>query len=95
MQTRFATNSDGNMHDIYDSANYVQLTHPGGFLSVDFPANVSFCLNTDGIQLFNSSAIHFWPIWLTINELPQVMRCACINTVSALLAPFMYTGIQK
>ena len=78
MQTRFDINSDGNIHDIYDGLNYVQHTCPGGFLSRDFPANVSFCLNTDGIQLFKSSAIHFWPIWLTINELPQVMRCMTV-----------------
>ena len=62
------------MSDVYDGVEYKKLSVPGGFLSCEFPANVSFCMNTDGVALFKSSQTEIWPLWLVINELPANMR---------------------
>ena len=70
LQLRFK--HDGRLIDIYGGAEYKKLMEPGQFLS--HAENVSFCLNTDGIQVFKSSNTEIWPIWLQINELPPAMR---------------------
>ena len=35
---------------------------------------VTLTFNTDGIQVFHSSGYSFWPLYLTINELPFHLR---------------------
>jgi len=35
---------------------------------------VTFTLNTDGIPVFKSSGYSFWPLYLTLNELPYKLR---------------------
>ena len=37
---------------------------------------VTLSLNTDGIPVFRSSGQSFWPIYLSINELPYKLRYA-------------------
>lgn len=36
--------------------------------------NLTLTVNTDGVQLFKSSTVSMWPIWILINELPVIMR---------------------
>lgn len=35
---------------------------------------ISFTFNTDGIPVFKSSKSSFWPLFLTVNELPYRIR---------------------
>lgn len=75
IQSRFNQNrTNDTLSDVYDGEEYKKLSAPGGFLSSEFPANVSFCMNTDGVALFKSSQTEIWPLWLVINELPANMR---------------------
>lgn len=36
--------------------------------------NLTLVMNTDGVQLFKSSTVSMWPIWIMINELPVTLR---------------------
>lgn len=36
--------------------------------------NLTLSVNTDGVQLFKSSTVSMWPIWIIINELPISLR---------------------
>ncbi len=61
--------------DIHDGLEYQQCSRPGGFLcKYSNPANVSFTLNTDGVALFKSSSTDIWPVFLSVNELPPLLR---------------------
>ena len=35
---------------------------------------ITLMCNTDGVQIYKSSKLSIWPIWLVINELPPSMR---------------------
>ena len=59
---------------MYDGEQYTKHTEPVGFLSSDFPDNVSLSINTDGVAVFKSSKSEVWPIWIAINELPPKQR---------------------
>ena len=62
------------IHDIYHGLDYKNFLHPGGFLGSQ-PYNISFTLNTDGVNKYSSStAGHLWPVYLMINELPKEHR---------------------
>lgn len=54
--------------DIHDGRKYKELK--------DFTSqgNLTLVVNTDGIQLFKSSTVSMWPIWILINELPVSLR---------------------
>lgn len=52
-----------------------------GFLTN--PSNISFSWYTDGVPVFKSSKVSFWPLFLTINELPFHMRQKKENTILA------------
>jgi len=43
-----------------------------GFLTD--PMNISLTLNTDGVQISNSSDATLWPVYMAINELPPHLR---------------------
>ena len=60
--------------DIYDGSVYKSFSIPGGPLSTEFPLNVSFTWNTDGVPIFKSSKFSIWPFYLAINELPYKHR---------------------
>ena len=84
------------IEDIYDGHIYKQLSQPGGPLSEDYPFNVSFTINTDGIPVFKSSKMSLWPVFLMINELPFKHRKKRANMLLAGLwfgetKPFMAT----
>ena len=70
LQERFTRRGDSDsIRDIFDGTEYKNhldfLSHPG---------NISLTLNTDGINVFRSSCVSLWPIWLVINELPPSTR---------------------
>ena len=69
---RFDRRPDGVICDIYDGEAYEQHMQDGGFLSV--PTNISFTINTDRAQVFHSSNVSLWPVYLVINELPVNLR---------------------
>ena len=84
LQSRFGRKESPDLRDVLDGKEYKKHEE---FLSE--PGNVSLLLNTDGVNLFKSSNISLWPIWLVINELPPHVRyvcmysklCACKNTL--------------
>ena len=51
--------------DIHDGRHYKKFASEG---------NLTLLANTDGMQLFKSSPVAMWPMWVTINELPIKMR---------------------
>lgn len=78
IQSRFTRSTkDSTISDIYDGIAYtLHSQQPGGFLSREYPANLSFTLSTDGVKVFKSSISEVWPVWLVVNELPPCMRSA-------------------
>ena len=42
-------------------------------------ANLSVTLNTDGTDVFRSSTASLYPVWMTINELPPLVRYTSRN----------------
>jgi len=62
------------LQDIYDGSLYKEhISQEDSFLRC--PWNISFTLNTDGVNVFSSSKKgHFWPVYLAINELPIEQR---------------------
>lgn len=66
--------------DIYDGAKYKELHD---FVSPK--PSVTLVLNTDSVQLFKSSTVSLWPVWLAICELPRALRFSKKNTVLAAL----------
>ena len=67
----YAKNTESNYCDIYDGANYKNVFE-NGFLKD--PNSVSFSLNTDGVQIFKSSSLSMWPVFMIINEIPPSER---------------------
>ena len=73
LQRRFGRDDNDTIRDIFDGQEYKKLVY-SGFLSQANRANVSFTLNTDGVDVYRSSKYSIWPIWLQINELPPAQR---------------------
>ena len=63
---------EGYISDVYDGKAYQIHIAEGGFLSNTM--NISLLLNTDGVQVFKSSNLSLWPVYLVINELPPHLR---------------------
>ena len=73
-----------NIYDIYDGADYRTFTEPGSFLHNNY--NISFTLNTDGVNKYKSSnAGNIWPVYLVINELPKEHRINNDYMITALI----------
>ena len=68
--------------DIMDGSSYRALMVDGGFLDKTSP-NLTAVFNTDGVNLFSSSKIDLWPIFLAINELSPPKRFARENIILA------------
>lgn len=66
------------MCDVYDGSNYKN-AFDRGFLSD--PNTVSFSINTDGVQIFKSSTVSMWPVFMTMNELPLSERVLKENII--------------
>ena len=74
LQTRSCTSiADTVMEDIHQGKKYKELEE---FTSC---GNLTLLVNTDGVQLFRSSTVSMWPVWLAINELPISMRYIYIS----------------
>lgn len=58
--------------DLVDGSEYKKLKADNQFLSCT--NNLSLAFFTDGVALFKSSGISFWPVYLLINELPRKQR---------------------
>ena len=70
LQQRFSRVSSG-LEDVLDGKEYQRHLE---FLSEK--ANLSVTMNTDGTDVFRSSTASLYPIWVTINELPPLVRLA-------------------
>ena len=64
---------ENSIEDIYDCGIYRSLSDQGGPLSDNFPYNISFTINTDGVPVFKSSKMSIWPIYLMITPAAEVM----------------------
>lgn len=64
--------------DITDGKAYQEMLCDDGFLSKNFK-NLTAIFNTDGVNLYSSSKIELWPIFLAINELSPAIRFARDN----------------
>lgn len=70
--------------DITDGEAYQDLMSEGGFLDPTANSvNLTAMFNTDGVNLYSSSKIELWPIFLAINELSPVQRFARDNMILA------------
>ena len=63
-----ASTVEGNMGDISGGKKYEEMKE---FVK---NGNLTMVANTDGVQLFKSSSVSLWPVWIVINELPMGMR---------------------
>lgn len=57
--------------DIRDGKLYKSLVESG---HIRVGSTITLTFNTDGIPVFKSSKSSFWPIFLTVNELPYKIR---------------------
>lgn len=60
--------TSSSVRDLHDGRKYRELE---AFTS---KGNLTLTVNTDGVQLFKSSTVSMWPIWVIINELPVTLR---------------------
>lgn len=67
----YKNNDEKSVKDVYDGTNYKEAFRKG-FL--EDPNSISFSLNTDGVQIFRSSTVSMWPVYMLINELPVSER---------------------
>ena len=69
LQARKQANTAGsNISDISGGIRYREMQQ---FVNY---GNLTMVANTDGVQLFKSSSVSMWPVWIVINELPVGMR---------------------
>lgn len=59
--------------DVYDGHVYQELYNAG---SLNNENNISFAMSTDDVQIFKSSKVSMWPVYMLINELPLSQRKA-------------------
>lgn len=74
-----AGNSHGILSDITDGRAYRELLSEGQFLSE--PNNITVVMNTDGVNLYSSSKVELWPIFLALNEMSPATRFARDNMI--------------
>ena len=72
LQLQHSNINPGEIKDIHQGEKYREV---GSFLSQ--PGNLTLLMNTDGVQIFKSSSVSLWPIWVVINELPPSLRYIC------------------
>ena len=69
--------------DITDGSLYKELLEDQNFLGGQNNTNLTVIFNTDGINLYSSSKVELWPIFLAINELSPKLRFARENVLLA------------
>ncbi|KAK3928208.1 Phenylalanine--tRNA ligase beta subunit [Frankliniella fusca] len=72
------------MEDIYDGSEYKKHCQPGNILS--FSENFSYNFFTDGVPVGNSGK-SIWPIYISINELPENLRSKYIILAGLYIGP--------
>ena len=65
------------LHDIVNGECYQQMLQSDNFSKSPF--NITFTMNSDGFQIFFSLKMNCWPVFLTTNELPAMMRLEFIH----------------
>ena len=84
IQKRFKRKQTAGVYsDIMDGKLYRKLSQNNGPLSSEYPYNISFTWNTDGVPVFKSSNFSLWPFFLSINELPYKERIKKENMIFA------------
>ena len=73
----FGKSHDKQLTDIICGTAYQEQIEDGNFLSPD--NTISGIFNTDGVQIYSSSGIKLWPIYIAINEIPIKQRFAREN----------------
>ena len=78
------------LEDIYDGYAHQSIDKTDGI-------QLSFIINTDGVEIFHTSNFHLWPVLLMINEFPPTLRfvyvLACNYNVYYIY--FFYVLIQE
>ena len=74
----FRNNPQKKLMDVYDGTIYQQLFNTG---ILNNENNLSFAISTDGVQIFKSSKVSMWPVYMLINELPLSQRKARENII--------------
>lgn len=69
--------------DITDGTVYKELMEDLNFLGGQNNTNLTVIFNTDGINLYSSSKIELWPIFIAINEPSPKLRFARENVILA------------
>lgn len=67
--------------DMNDGSLYKELLKDQNFLGGQNNSNLTVTFNTDGINLYRSSKIELWPIFLAVNELSPNLRFARQNVI--------------
>ena len=68
----FEKSQEKQLSDIICGTAYQEQIQDGRFLSTY--NSISGIFNTDGVQLYSSSGVKLWPIYVAINELPIRQR---------------------
>jgi len=72
LQQRNQDSNNSCISDICDGSIYRKLSSDNQPLSKE--TNISLTLNSDGVQVYQSTNKSMWPVLLMINELPFTMR---------------------
>lgn len=72
-------NSD-QLNDVWDGLALRPLCGPGRFFS-DRCNNMALSLSTDGVPLYKSSPVSLWPVYLTVLNLPPLIRNKAENVI--------------
>ena len=62
-----------NLTDFTDGAGYRELLHSDNSV-LKYPYSLTGILNTDGVNLYASSKVELWPVFLAVNELNPSLR---------------------
>ena len=82
-QKKKISNKVDGVWDITSGSLYQKFMGEGGPFSSVHPYNMSFSLNTDGVNLVKSQTWSIWPVYLMINKLPYSMRIQKQNMIIA------------
>ena len=65
------------LEDIYDGYAHQSIDKTDGI-------QLSFIINTDGVEIFHTSNFHLWPVLLMINEFPPTLRFVYVLGVTTM-----------
>ena len=82
----FRNNPQKKLMDVYDGSIYQELFNTG---ILNNENTLSFAICTDGVQIFKSSKVSMWPVYMLINELPlsQLQARENINFYGTWISP--------